>query len=316
MTVPPPSSSAALPFGRGTIRIARRGHESSILLVALSRPRVKNAFSDNLYLDLVDVLGAVASDDSLSALVLTGDGSYFSSGADLKGNFMPEEDGETRDTLNKPAGKFMMALLSFPKLIAAAVNGPAVGIAVTLLLHCDLCFCTAQASFWVPFTRIALVPEFCSSTTLVETMGIAKANELLMLSRKIDAETAVQWNVCSRIVEDCDMSGDPFHSNSVGSYMSREVDDRLLKLPRGRQTAQVRIRVCTTKLELLSVRIHSHSLCLLLQVFASAVRGRRRSRLQQICREELLLLDRRFDSGECLEAAMQLQIGSSQKSRL
>lgn len=242
MTLPPPSSSAALPFGRETIRIARRGHKNSILLVALSRPRVKNAFSDNLYLDLVDVLGAVATDDSLSALILTGDGSYFSSGADLKGNFMPEEDGETRDTLNKPAGKFMMALLSFPKLIAAAVNGPAIGIAVTLLLHCDLCFCTPHASFWVPFTRLALVPEFCSSTTLVETIGLAKANELLMLSKKIDAETAQQWNICSRVVKNCDTGGDPFHSNSLAVCMSREIDERLLKLPRGHQTAQVRER--------------------------------------------------------------------------
>jgi len=240
MTLPPTLSSAAIPFGRGNIHVARRGYKNSILLVALSRPRVKNAFSDDLYLDLVDVLQEAAADETLSALVLTGNGSYFSSGADLKGNFMPEEDGGTRDTLNKPAGKFMMALLSFPKLVAAAVQGPAVGIAVTLLLHCDLCFCTPHATFWAPFTRIALVPEFCSSTTLVETMGVTKANELLMLSRKIDAETALQWNLCSRVVKDCDASGDPFHPNSIASYMSREIDEQLLKLPRGHQTAQVR----------------------------------------------------------------------------
>ena len=211
------------------------------MLVALSRPRVKNAFSDDLYLDLISVLNSVSQDDSLSAIVLTGDGSYFSSGADLKGNFMPEDDGASRDTLNKPAGQFMMTLLSFPKLVAVAVNGPAIGIAVTLLLHCDLCFCTRQATFWTPFTRIALVPEFCSSTTLVETMGMAKANALLMLGEKIDAETALAWNLCSRIVKDCDASGDPFHRNSLGSYLCREIDKRLLELPRGHQTAQVSI---------------------------------------------------------------------------
>jgi peroxisomal 3,2-trans-enoyl-CoA isomerase len=255
MTLPPPSSTTAVSFGRGKIRLARRGHNSSILLIALSRPRVKNAFSDDLYLDLVDVLQDVAADDSLSALVLTSEGSYFSSGADLKGNFMPEEDGGTRDTLNKPPGKFMMALLSFPKLVAAAVQGPAVGIAVTLLLHCDLCFCTPQATFWAPFTRLALVPEFCSSTTLVETMGIAKANELLMLSKKIDAETALQWNLCSRIVNDCDTSGNPFHPNSLGSYMSREIDEQLLRLPRGVQTAKVREALCMASVLL----IHSQS---------------------------------------------------------
>lgn len=240
VSLPPPSSTAAVPFGRGNVRVARRGHEASILLVALSRPRVKNAFSDDLYLDLVDVLQRVAADDSLSALVLTGDGEYFSSGADLKGNFMPEEDGGSRDTLNKPAGRFMMELLSFPKLAAVAVNGPAVGIGVTLTLHFDLCFCTPQATFWAPFTRLALVPEFCSSTTFVETMGLAKANALLLLGEKIDADTALQWNLCSRVVKGCDASGDPFHSSSLGSYMSNEIDERLLSLPRGHQTALVR----------------------------------------------------------------------------
>lgn len=240
MALPPPSSTASVPFGRGNISVARRGHVNSILLVALSRPRVKNAFNDDLYLDLIDVLQVVGTDESLSALVFTGDGDFFSSGADLKGNFMPEEDGASRDTLNLPAGRFMMELLSFPKLVAAACNGPAVGIGVTLLLHCDLCFSTPQATFWIPFTRIALVPEFCSSTTLVETMGMAKANALLMLGEKIDANTALQWNLCSRVVQGCDTSGDPFHLNSLGSFLSREIDERLLQLPRGHQTAQVR----------------------------------------------------------------------------
>lgn len=50
----------------------------------------------------------------------------------------------------------MMAILSFPKIIAAAVNGPAIGIGVTLLFHCDLCYCTSNATFWIPFTRLAL----------------------------------------------------------------------------------------------------------------------------------------------------------------
>jgi enoyl-CoA hydratase/carnithine racemase len=50
----------------------------------------------------------------------------------------------------------MMTLLSFPKIIAAAVNGPAIGIGVTLLFHCDLCYCTSNATFWIPFTRLAL----------------------------------------------------------------------------------------------------------------------------------------------------------------
>lgn len=284
--IPPSSSSAVAAFGRGTIRIQRR---KSVLVVALSRPKVKNAFSAELYLDLIEILHATSLDDSLSALVLTGTGSYFSSGADLKkGTFLPE-DGSARVTIDLPAGRFMMALLGFPKIIAAAVQGPAVGIGVTLLLHCDLCYCTDTATFWAPFTRLALVPELCSSTTLIETMGLSKANELLLLGKKIDAKTSVQWNICSQLLTGCDQSGDPFHFNSLASKVAEEIDERLLSLPRGNRTAEV---------------------------FVSLVRGRRQARLQQICREELRVLDQRFNDGETLEAVMQLNIGSQKKSKL
>mmetsp|Transcript_388 Transcript_388/g.659 ORF Transcript_388/g.659 Transcript_388/m.659 type:complete len:287 (-) Transcript_388:166-1026(-) len=285
--LPSVTSKAIVSFGEGSLRVSRRGNEASVLLVALSRPKVKNAFSDGLYLDLIAMLEAATVDDSISAVVLTGSGSYFSSGADLNGNFLPE-DGASRDTLSKPAGRFMMALLAFPKVIAAAVNGPAVGIGVTTLLHCDLCYCTPNATFWVPFTRLALVPEFSSSATFVETMGLAKANDLLLLGKKIDATKAVDWNICSEVVADCDNSGDPFHKNSLASKISKDIDERLLSLPLGDKTSQI---------------------------FCAMIRGKRRARLEQICKEELVKLDERFDGGECLEAVMHLNIGTS-KSKL
>lgn len=117
---------------------------------------MKNAFSDDLYLDLIDVMAEVAADSSLAVLVMTGTGSYFSSGADLKGTSMLNDDGTDRDTLSIPPGRFMMSIITFPKILCAAVNGPAVGIGVTLLLHCDLCYCTETATLWAPFTRLAL----------------------------------------------------------------------------------------------------------------------------------------------------------------
>ena len=151
-----PQSSLPQTFGRGNISICRSGSKGSILIVAMNRPNVKNAFSDDLYLDLVDVMASVATDPSFAALILTGTGSYFSSGADLKGSSMLNEDGSARNTLNLPPGRFMMALIEFPKILCAAVNGPAIGIGVTLLLHCDLCYCSDAATLWAPFTRLAL----------------------------------------------------------------------------------------------------------------------------------------------------------------
>jgi enoyl-CoA hydratase/carnithine racemase len=109
--------------------------------------------------DLVGVLDHAKVKDDISAVVLTGDGPYFSSGADIKdfvNNFSPSETDEGRNSLKLPVGKFMMAMLQFPKVLAAAVNGPCIGIATTLLFHCDLCVCSPQATFWAPFTRLAL----------------------------------------------------------------------------------------------------------------------------------------------------------------
>ena len=161
--LPPPESTSVQVFGRGNIHICRQGQQNSVLIVSLWRPHVKNAFHDDLYLDLIDVLASVTADRTVSAIVLTGTGHYFSSGADLKnGSFLPEEENDRgRDTVHKPAGRFMMALLAFPKIIAAAVQGPAVGIGVTLLLHCDLVYCTERSTFWAPFTRLALGECVC-----------------------------------------------------------------------------------------------------------------------------------------------------------
>jgi enoyl-CoA hydratase/carnithine racemase len=275
------------PFGSGNLYTCRRGAKRSIVLASLYRPKTKNAFNDDLYEDLIQLLQSTAADPSVSAVVLTGVGSFFSSGADLRdGNFVPET-GAGRETIQKPAGRFMMALIAYPKILCAAVQGPAVGIGVTLLLHCDIVHCSPTASFWAPFTRLALVPELCSSVTFLETMGLSKANELLLLGKKIDANKALDWNLCSEIVTDCDVSGDPFHNNSLASRMCHEIDHRLLSLPVGDKTADV---------------------------FVSFVKGARRERLENVCRAELLKLDERFNTGQVQKAASSIQFGS-QKTR-
>jgi enoyl-CoA hydratase/carnithine racemase len=274
-------------YGRGNLKVCRRGEEGTILLAALHRPRTMNAFNDDLYEDLIELMKETAADDRIAALVLTGTGKYFSSGADLKnGMFTPESGG--RRTLDKPAGRFMMAMITYPKLIAAAVNGPAVGIGVTLLMHCDLIHCSPTATFWAPFTRLALVPELCSSVTFRETMGQSKSNELLLLGRRIDAKTALDWNLCSRIVED-DNGNDPFSSTSLAGRMCSELDRNLLSLPLGNRTASY---------------------------FVNLVRDpSRRSMLRDVCQRELLQLDERFDSGQVQAATRTLKIGSSAKQQ-
>jgi peroxisomal 3,2-trans-enoyl-CoA isomerase len=180
----------------------------------------------------------------------------------------------------------MLSLIRFPKIFAAAVNGPAVGIAVTLLMHCDLVHCSNTATLWAPFTRLALVPELCSSATFIESHGLSKANELLLLGRKIDARTAMDWNICSKVVNTEEVN-DPFHSNSLASKMCTEIDKKLLSLPLGERTAEY---------------------------FVSFIKGARRERMEKICFAKLNKLDERFDSGQVQEASRHVKFGSSLKN--
>lgn len=288
-----------------TLLIARRGQKQSILLVALHRLNVKNAFNDEQYLDLISILNEVECDTSIHAIVLSGMGNYFSSGADLsQTNFGDDgdcddeaEDGEggefhvnetkRKGTIDRPAGQFMMALLSFPKVICCAVNGPAVGIGVTLLPHCDLVYCTSNSTFWVPFTRIALVPEFASSVTFVEAMGLACANEMLLLGEKIDAKRAVDNKLCIRIIDDCQQDcEDAFSEDSIGFRVCQEIDQKLFSLPCSQNTAKIFVEMIRC-------------------------RSQRREHLTAVCKEELLKLDQRVESGEVLEAVLELSLAKS-----
>jgi len=274
------------PSKRGALSIARRG---SILIVAINRPRLKNALNDAYYEDMIDIFDSSAADDSVSALVLTGVGSYYSSGADLSTtDFSVSGRDPHRKMYLQPAGRFMMAILSYPKVLAAAVNGPVVGIALAALMHCDLVRCSPTATFWGPFTRLALIPELCSSHTFISTMGIAKANEMLLLGKRVDAQTAVEYNIVSKIVHDVDTSGNPFHPNSLASQLCRDIDRSLLSLPVGKKTAEY---------------------------FVSMIRGARRDKLKKICIRELVKFDERFNSGQVMEAASALKIGSKARKK-
>jgi enoyl-CoA hydratase/carnithine racemase len=126
------------------------------------------------------------------------------------------------------------------------------------------------------------VPELCSSVTFPETMGFAKANELLLLGKRIDAKTAVDWNICSQVVPNT--VDDPFDPNSLASHLCGQLEKQLISLPLSQKTATY---------------------------FVALIRGSRKQRMQQVCRRELLKLDERGRTGQILEALQALKIGRS-----
>ncbi|KAG5189374.1 ClpP/crotonase-like domain-containing protein [Tribonema minus] len=121
----------------------------------------------------------------------------------------------------------MKAVVHFRKLLVAAVNGPAVGIGVTMLPHCDLVVCAQKATFWTPFGRLAIVPELCSSVTFPELMGYSKATEMLVLGQKLSAKEALQAKLVSRI----------YPSEGFLEQVESSLVQSLLSLPFGQQSA-------------------------------------------------------------------------------
>jgi peroxisomal 3,2-trans-enoyl-CoA isomerase len=281
-SLPSPIDKNIKNFGTKVL-VQRLGTRLSILLVALNNPSTKNAFDNDQYEDLIRLLDLVANDDTVDAIVLTGVGDYFTSGADINSFFAIAdyvEESKVGDILKTPSARFMFSVISFPKMLVAAVNGPAVGIGVTLLPHCDLVYCTENATFWTPFTRIAIVPEFCSSLTFVATMGLPRANELLLMGKKINAERAYSDKLVSGIIKDCGQSGDAFADDSIGVRVSCDIDDCLLSLSHGEKTAKV---------------------------FVSLTRSESRRRiLEKVCIEEWLKFEKRIRNGEVYDAVAAL----------
>jgi len=230
-------------FG-STLLLLRLGKRCSILGVALNNPKKKNSFTDLQYEDLIRLLALAGKEDSIDALVITGSSNYFTSGADI-GSFFGlidylEEDKTQGAILKTPAARFMTAMIDFEKVLVAAVNGPAIGIGVTLLPHCDLVYCTENSTFWTPFSRIAIVPEFSSSVTFVEAMGMARANNLLLMGKQINANEALSDKLVTEIVRNCVQTGNPFDEQSIGYKVCNDLDNQLLSLTHGDKTAKVR----------------------------------------------------------------------------
>lgn len=95
-------------------------------------------------------------------------------------------------------GKFMMTMIRFPKPVIAAVNGPCIGIGLTILLHVDIIYCTDATYFWTPFARIAVVPEFVSSLLMREILGPSVSNEMLLAQKKLSHVDACRLGLISK----------------------------------------------------------------------------------------------------------------------
>jgi len=174
--------------------------------IELNRPHALNAWNTQLGADLLRAFEYARDRDAVRAVLLTGAGRGFSSGADLKdvsgGDVTPEGRPDVYKTLTERYHPIMHAIRELPKPVLAAVNGPAVGIGCSLALCCDLIVAGESAYFLLAFVNIGLVPDGGSSLFVPTRVGMARASELSMLGERLAAPKALEWGLINRVVPD------------------------------------------------------------------------------------------------------------------
>ncbi|MBJ9721262.1 enoyl-CoA hydratase [Acinetobacter calcoaceticus] len=175
--------------------------DKNILTLTMSNPTKKNAINYEMYSALSQALNEAATHQDVHVVILTGEGSAFTSGNDVNAF-------ETRDTTSsEPPSSivFLKSLATFPKPIIAKVNGVSIGIGSTMLLHCDLVYASQNSIFQFPFVNLGLVPEAGSSYILPRLLGFARASEIILLGEKFSAVQAKNYGLVNETFESTEL---------------------------------------------------------------------------------------------------------------
>jgi 2-(1,2-epoxy-1,2-dihydrophenyl)acetyl-CoA isomerase len=192
--------------GYETVSIYRDGAAAKL---ELNRPERMNALNEQLRIDLLAAVEDIARDDGVRAVLLTGAGRAFSSGADLRENRAATADGHL-DVYSILTGHYhpiITGIREMPKPVIAAVNGAAAGIGMSLALACDLVLAAESAYFLLAFVNIGLVPDGGSSLLVPTRVGFARAAELALLGERLGAAKALEWGLINQVWPDAELAG-------------------------------------------------------------------------------------------------------------
>ena len=185
--------------------IAKR-RDGAVMRLGFNRPEKKNAITASMYAALADGLEEADGDSSIRAVLFEAAGDIYTAGNDIvdfmSGATTPADPHETPSVM-----RFLKTIATAEKPLVAAVQGPAVGVGVTMLLHCDLVFASEVATFHTPFVDLALVPEAASSLLMPRVAGYQQAAEMLLAGRKIDAARAQRFGFVNDVVHPDDLEG-------------------------------------------------------------------------------------------------------------
>lgn len=170
-----------------------------VLTLSMHRPDKKNALTRAMYSAMAEAINAAQSDDSIRAVIIQGSNSCFTSGNDVADFISVPPSGP-----DSPVYHFLKAICHAQKPLIAAVNGPAVGVGTTLLLHCDLVYVGEKARLKMPFVNLGLCPEAGSSFLLPRLLGHLRAAELLLLGEEVSGARAAEIGLANKALTDGD----------------------------------------------------------------------------------------------------------------
>ena len=196
--------------------------------LTLNRPDSLNAWTPGFGHELRQALERDAASESVRAVLITGAGRGFSSGADLKSGFEPADDGgpNLRTVLNEIYHPVITAVRRIQKPVIAAVNGPAVGIGCSLALACDLIMAAESAFFGLAFVNIGLMPDGGSTAFVPPAVGRARAFQMALLGERIPAPQALEWGLVNwvypddRLLAEADALAERMAAGPTRSYAS------------------------------------------------------------------------------------------------
>lgn len=211
--------------------------ENGVATLRLHRPEKKNALNVAMYAALGEALHEAEHDDATRVVLLCGAGENFTAGNDLA-DFAarPRDDGSR----GSPAQRFLVGLAQASKPIVAAVDGYAIGVGFTMLLHCDLVYVSDRAKLRAPFVDLGLIPEASSTLLLPRQIGHARAAEVFMLGEMLTPQRAEAFGIVNAVLPVAELEA---HARNVCERLAR-------KAPRAmRQTKQLLREPSDTTLE-------------------------------------------------------------------
>ena len=192
-----------------------------VATLTLNRPKALNSFTMEMHGEVREAMVQVTDDASIRCLVITGAGRGFCAGQDLGDRAVAADDAppDLGESVEKNYNPLIRSIMNLPKPVICAVNGVAAGAGSSIALACDIVLAARSASFIQVFCKIGLVPDSGGTWNLPRAVGLARAKGLAMLGDRLPAETAEQWGLIWKCIDDDDLQAE---AQKMASYFATQ----------------------------------------------------------------------------------------------